>query len=205
MARKYTQKKRAEKQEETRARIAEAALDLHRLLGPNQTSISMVADKAGVQRHTLYAHFPDERSLLMACSGLHLKEDPPPDANAWEEITDRAERTRIALADIYSWYERNESLIGGVLRDAEQNEVLREITHERLGPYFAAWRVALRPEDDTAESGALLGLALSFHCWRTLAVGERLGAGAAPLMAGLLCADRGDAGRAALPRERDTG
>ncbi|MCB1434252.1 MAG: TetR/AcrR family transcriptional regulator, partial [Alphaproteobacteria bacterium] len=103
MARKYTQKKRAEKQEETRARIAEAALDLHKSLGPNQTSISMVAEKAGVQRHTLYSHFPDERSLLMACSALHLDEDQPPDADGWKEIADRAERLKLALADIYSW------------------------------------------------------------------------------------------------------
>ena len=141
----------------------------------------------------------------MACSALHLDEDPPPDADGWKEIADRAERLKLALADIYSWYARNDALIAGVLRDAEQNDVLRDISHERLGPYFAAWRAALQPEDDAPESSALLGLALSFHCWRTLAVGERLGAGAAPLMAGLLCADRGDAGRAALPRERDTG
>ena len=70
MARTYTLKKRAEQQAETRQRIVEAAVELHGSVGPAATTISMVADRAGVQRHTLYAHFPDERSLAMACSGL---------------------------------------------------------------------------------------------------------------------------------------
>ena len=70
MARKYTLKKRADQQAQTRQRIVEAAVDLHGSVGPAATTISMVAERAGVQRHTLYAHFPDERSLFLACSGL---------------------------------------------------------------------------------------------------------------------------------------
>jgi AcrR family transcriptional regulator len=69
MARTYTLKRRAEQQAETRQRIVEAAVDLHSV-GPAFTTISMIAERAGVQRHTVYAHFPDERSLYLACSGL---------------------------------------------------------------------------------------------------------------------------------------
>ena len=73
MTRTYTLKRRAEQQMETRRRIVEAAVDLHSSVGPALTSISMVAERAGVQRHTLYAHFPDEKSLFLACSGLAME------------------------------------------------------------------------------------------------------------------------------------
>src|SRR5262245_44190010 len=80
MTRTYTMKRRAEQQGETRRRIVEAAVDLHGSVGPAATTFSMIAERAGVQRHTLYAHFPDERSLLMACSGLFEEREPAPDA-----------------------------------------------------------------------------------------------------------------------------
>src|SRR5918994_892175 len=86
MTRTYTLKMRAEQQAETRRRIVEAAVDLHGSVGPALTSLSMVAERAGVQRHTLYAHFPDERSLYMACSGLSLERDPLPNAADWRRI-----------------------------------------------------------------------------------------------------------------------
>ena len=80
MTRIYNLKRRAEQQAETRRRIVEAAVDLHSTVGPALTTISMVAERAGVQRHTLYAHFPDERSLFLACSGLAQERDPLPEA-----------------------------------------------------------------------------------------------------------------------------
>src|SRR5215475_15212392 len=98
MARTYTLKRRAEQQAETRRRIVEAAVDLHGSVGPAATTFSMVAERAGVQRHTLYAHFPDERSLFMACSGLVHERDPPPDAEPWRKIDDQSERIRTGLA-----------------------------------------------------------------------------------------------------------
>ena len=85
MTRTYTLKKRAERQDETRRRIIEAAVNLHSSVGPALTTFSMVAEHAGVQRHTLYSHFPDERSLYMACSGLVNERDPLPDAAAWRK------------------------------------------------------------------------------------------------------------------------
>src|SRR5688500_17522910 len=116
MARTYTLKRRAEQQAETRRRIVEAAIDLHGSIGPALTTFSMVAERAGVQRHTLYAHFPDERSLNLACSGLAFERDPPPDAETWRSIENRRERLRVGLAAIYEWYERNAELTACVLR-----------------------------------------------------------------------------------------
>jgi AcrR family transcriptional regulator len=167
MTRKYTQKKRAERQQETRHRIAAAALELHKTLGPAKTPLSLIAEKAGVQRHTLYAHFPDERSLFMACSGLHQELDPPPEAEPWLAIPERAERVRTALGQIYAWYKRNAALLAGVLRDSEQNETLREVSQERFGPFLVSWQAALIWNGDPAQTNALLQLALSFHTWRT--------------------------------------
>src|SRR5512143_2127813 len=88
MARTYTLKRRAEQQAETRQRIVEAAVDLHGTVGPARTSLSMVAERAGVQRHTLYAHFPDERRLFLACSGLAMERDPFPSPEEWRHIND---------------------------------------------------------------------------------------------------------------------
>ena len=101
MPRTYTLRKRAESQAETRRRIVEAAVELHGSIGPARATLSMIAERAGVQRHTLYAHFPDERSLFMACSELHLERVPPPDAAPWRSIEDRQERLRVGLAAIY--------------------------------------------------------------------------------------------------------
>ncbi|MBK5958772.1 TetR family transcriptional regulator [Rhodoplanes elegans] len=167
MARPYTLKRRAEQQAQTRLRIVEAAVDLHGSVGPAQTTFSMVAERAGVQRHTLYAHFPDERSLLLACSGLTMERDPLPDAAPWATIADRRERLRTGLATLYEWYGRNAALAACVLRDAEHHALTREVTELRLGPPMAACRAVLGA-GLTPTQQAMLALALSFFTWRTL-------------------------------------
>ena len=178
MPRPYTLKRRAEQQAETRQRIVEAAVDLHSSLGPAHTPLSMVAERAGVQRHTLYAHFPDERSLLMACSGHTFERDPPPDAAPWRSIEDRQERLRVGLTAIYGWYERNGQRIGCVLRDAEYHPLTKEISALRMGPSLASYREVLGA-DLSAKQRAMLQLALSFYTWRTLVRDGGLKAGAA--------------------------
>jgi AcrR family transcriptional regulator len=169
--RTYTLKKRAEQQEETRLRIVEAAVELHGSVGPARTTFSMVADKAGVQRHTLYAHFPDERALLKACSGLHGERDPLPDAGAWRAIADRDERLRAGLSQIYDWYGRNATLVACVLRDAEYDPLVRETAHKSFGPHMAAFNEVLG-EKMNGKQRAMLHLALSFYTWRTLVQDE---------------------------------
>lgn len=183
MARSYTLKRRAEQQAETRQRIARAAMELHGLHGPARTSLSMVAERAGVQRNTLYAHFPDERSLAMACSALSLEEAPPPDAGPWRTIADRAARLRAGLGAVYGWYGDNAQLLACVLRDAEHHALTQEIAALRFGPIVAAWHEVLG-EGRSGSQMALLHLALSFHTWRAL-VSEsgKTGETAAELMA----------------------
>ncbi len=178
MTRTYRLGRRAEQQAETRQRIVEAAVDLHSSVGPAQTTFSMVAERAGVQRHTLYAHFPDERSLNLACSGHTIERDPPPDAAPWRAIEDRAERLKAALSAIYGWYARNAGLMACVLRDAEHHSLTREIMALRFGPIVRAYHEALEAKL-TARQRAMVQLALSFHTWRTLTRDGGLKQGAA--------------------------
>ena len=167
MGRSYTLRKRAEKQAETRRRIVEAAVDLHGSVGPAATTVSQLAAKAGVQRHTVYAHFPDERSLLMACSGLAAERDPPPDPQPLREIADPGERLRAGLAALYDWYGRNAELLACVLRDAEFHAPTREVVELRNGAAFAAY-AELLGEGLGEPARAMLHLALGFHAWRAL-------------------------------------
>jgi len=178
MSRTYTLKRRAEQQAETRRRIVQAAIDLHGSVGPALTTISMVAERAGVQRHTLYAHFPDERSLYLACSGLALERDPLPDAGAWRVIADRRERLRVGLGALYGWYERNAGMAGCVLRDAEYHALTNDIVRLRFGPCMAAYREVLGVKLSRTQR-AVLRLALSFFTWRTLVRESGLKQGAA--------------------------
>ncbi|MBV9956043.1 MAG: TetR/AcrR family transcriptional regulator [Pseudolabrys sp.] len=166
MTRSYTLKKRAAQQAETRQRIVEAAVDLHSTVGPSATTLSMIADKAGVQRHTLYAHFPDERSIFQACSGLAHERDPSPTADAWRGIAERSERRTVGVSAIYAWYERNASLLSNVMRDVERHPLVQEVQKARA-PVFKAWRDVLG-EGLNAKQRAVLAVALSFWTWRTL-------------------------------------
>jgi AcrR family transcriptional regulator len=167
MTRTYTLRRRAEQQAETRQRIVEAAVALHGSIGPAATTVSMVAERAGVQRHTFYAHFPDERSLLLACSGLAYERDPLPDAAPWRTMEGARERLRVGLRAIYDWYQRNAELAACVLRDAEHHPLVREISALRSGPSMAAYREVLGTTLNEKQR-ALLQLALSFYTWRTL-------------------------------------
>jgi AcrR family transcriptional regulator len=167
MTRPYRLGKRAEQQAQTRQRIVEAAVELHGTIGPAATSFSMLAEKAGVQRHTLYAHFPDERSLLLACSAHAMASDPTPDAASWDGIGDRRDRLSAGLSAIYAWYERNAQLLACVMRDAEHHAPTREINTLRYGPSIAAWHEVLGGKL-RAKQRAMLHLALSYFSWRAL-------------------------------------
>ncbi len=165
--RTYTKRRRAEQEAATRRRIVEAAVALHGSVGPARTTFSMLAQRAGVQRHTLYAHFPDERSLSLACSGLALERDPLPDPAAWQAVADRRERLRAGLGAVYAWYGRNAALAACVLRDAEYHAPTKEIVALRMGPFMAA-SIDVLGEGLAARQRAALRLAVSFYTWRTL-------------------------------------
>jgi AcrR family transcriptional regulator len=164
-------KQRAERQEATHRRIAEAALELHGTLGPARTTVSAIADRAGVQRHTFYRHFPDERSLFLACSGLYLEQDPPPDPERWLAIDDPAERLSAALDELYAYYERNESLLSNVSRDAAVMPVVADVVELRFGSWQGRVRDVLLerfPSPARTLTGAV-ELALDFQTWWCLA------------------------------------
>lgn len=165
--RPYEQKLRAEQAAETRQRIVEAALHLHGTIGPAQTTISMVAAEAGVQRHTFYAHFPDDRDLFLACSGLQQERDPLPDAQSWRSVADPKARLAKGLGAIYDWYGRNATLLACVLRDAEHHALTRATVDLRIAPHLKAMAEILG-DGIPARQRPLLHLAMSFHTWRSL-------------------------------------
>jgi AcrR family transcriptional regulator len=167
MNRTYTLKRRAKQQAETRQRIVEAAFDLHTSIGPARTTISMIAARAGVQRHTVYAHFPDDRDLFQACSGLANERDPLPDAAPWRDISEPCQRLRTGLAAIYDWYERNASLAACVLRDAETHELTRQTVEKNFAPSLSEYLKVLGEGLDRSQRG-ILRLAVSYYTWRTL-------------------------------------
>lgn len=181
MTRSYTKAKRAEQEAETRQRITEAALALHSEIGPNRTTISMIAERAGVQRHTVYAHLPDERSVFMACSGLFEKRQPLPSPEKWAGLNDPDSRLRAALTALYDWFAANEGVVANVMRDAEQNETLRDVSALRFDAPLGAIFSSLS-EGFSAQQRAALTLALSFHTWRTLRDAGMDGSGAVALM-----------------------
>src|SRR5215207_3881170 len=98
--RPYRKRRRAQLEAETRLRITEAAVDLHGSVGPAKTTISAVADRAGVQRATVYRHFPDEQALFDACSSHWMAQHPLPNPAPWAKIDHQDERLRVTLGEV---------------------------------------------------------------------------------------------------------
>ncbi len=119
-------KRRAEQVERTRLRITEAAMELHGTVGPARTTITAVAERAGVDRLTVYRHFPDEDALFRACSSHWLALHPPPDPADWAGIDDPALRLRTALGLLYAWYRATHPTMELVRRDAPYVPALAE-------------------------------------------------------------------------------
>jgi len=171
-SRTYELKQRAERQRETRRRIVEAAVELHATLGPARTTVQAIAERAGVTRPTVYAHFPDVRSLFEACSG-HVRETvPPPDPTCWRSISDPGERLETALRALYAYYERLEPLLENVQRDAAAMPLVAEMNAYRVR-YLEELRDLLL-EPWTADGAArarvrrAIGHALEFGTWQSL-------------------------------------
>ena len=163
--RAYRLGKRAQQQAETRRRIVEAAVDLHSTMGPAHTTVAQIAERAGVQRHTYYAHFPKEWDLFLACSGLALDRDPLPDPEKLREVAAGRERINSGLAQFYRWFARNEQQAACVLRDAEYHQPTREIVQLRLGATFAAAAVTTAERAAAAASPAWVGMAAWERTW----------------------------------------
>lgn len=176
--RKYEKKARAEAEAQTRRRITESAVELHGTLGPAHTSMSAVADRAGVRRSTLYRHFPDERTLFGACSAHWGERNPPPDIARWAEVEDPDERLRLALNELYAYYRRAGEMIDKLLRDEGAVPVVAE--------QFAPFHQLLRSATDILIRGrglrgnaakrtrAAIGHALAFRTWQDLTAAQGL-------------------------------
>jgi AcrR family transcriptional regulator len=117
--RKYELRKRAADMAKTHERITEAAIDLHGTLGPSRTTLSAVAERAGVERRTLYRHFPNEADLFAACSTHYFAANPWPGLDGWRSVGDPERRLELAIDELYGYYERTEPMLGNVLRDAD--------------------------------------------------------------------------------------
>lgn len=170
--RRYRKRRRAELEDETRRRITEAAVELHGSVGPARTTISAVAQRARVQRATLYRHFPDEEALFDACSSHWAADHPLPDLAEWAAIADPRERLRVALKDLYAWYEDGQEMLERTTRDAALVPAMRPAV-ERMGKWFAealGTIVRGRPERGTRRRRveAAIGHAISFATWRSL-------------------------------------
>lgn len=167
--RKYTQRRRAEQQRQTRERIVDALIELHEERGPAETTISALAERAGVQRLTVYRHFPSEADLLGACSAKWLGLHPPPDLSAISGDEPR-ERTRAALRALYDYYRETERMWTSVYRDVGRVPALDEVM-AGFEEYLAAARRELARDWGPRPSAALratLGHALSFSTWQSL-------------------------------------
>lgn len=197
--RQYRMTRRAENEEQTRRRITESAVALHEELGPAHTSISAIAEHAGVRRSTVYRHFPTEEALFAACSSHWRAANPAPDPSGWARVADPDERTQAALRELYAFYGRTRGMYTSLFRD----EALVPPVQANLG----AFRAYLRAAQDVLLSGrglrgrrarrtrAAVGHALAFTTWRSLTSELGLSSDdAVELMSSLVAAAAGSAG-----------
>ena len=187
--RKYDKRVRAEAEAATRLRITESAIVLHGSLGPARTTMSAVAEHAGVTRSTLYRHFPDETAVFEACSAHWSAENPPPDPSPWPAIADPHERTRTALEALFGYYRRNERMLANLLRDEQTMPMVRE--------RFALYHAFLGAIEEMLLDGrglrgharrrtaAVIGHALALATWQSLSDRGLADAEAAELMTAL--------------------
>jgi len=158
--------RRAELEAETRLRITESAMALHGTLGPARTSVSAIAEHAGVRRSTVYRHFPDEEALFGACSVHWRAANPPPDIARWAQIEDPDERLRVGLTELYAFYGRTEQMLSNLVRDEPLVPVVQKTFANFRGYLAAARDVLARGRGRDAKPA--IGHALAFTTWRSL-------------------------------------
>jgi AcrR family transcriptional regulator len=185
--RPYRKRQRAEHEAETRRRITESAVELHGTLGPARTSISAIAERAGVRRSTVYRHFSDEDALFDACSAHWTAANPLPDPERWTAVADDAQRVETALEDLYAYYAGRERMLENLLRDEPVvPSVARNFATFRA--YFDAARDAVAPRGAGEVTRAAVGHALSFRTWQSLVREQGLAQGDAVRVMGELVA-----------------
>ena len=170
--RPYQMRRRAELEEQTRRRITESTVALHEELGPARTSISAIAERAGVRRSTVYRHFPDENALFSACSSHWRVANPPPDPRAWAAIEDPTARTETALRELYAFYGQTQGMYGSLLRDEPLVRTVQRLLRD-FHRYLRATQDALIAGRGlrgraAPRTRAAIGHALAFPTWHSL-------------------------------------
>ena len=172
--RAYTQSVRAENRAELHRALAKAAFELHDTVGPSKTTVTAIAQRAGVQRLTVYRHFPDDAAIFAACTAYSFEHDPPPSPEVWRAIGDPVERLRAALQDVYGYYGRKTQLLSNLYRDADLPVVAaalerrQQVLESGVDILASGWP---RPSKTLR---ATLGHVLDFASWRSLTQGQGL-------------------------------
>ena len=168
--RPYTLRARARRKEEVRRRITEATVHLHGSVGPARTTVSDIAALAGVQRATVYNHFPTDLELIDACSSHWFTANPPPDPASWAGIPDPALRAVTALSAMYEYYDYGREMLEKVLRDARLVPALEEILQQKWWPMMEGIAEIIAQTNEASEKlYATLRVALDFFTWQSLA------------------------------------
>jgi len=195
--RAYRMTRRRERLDEMSRRIAEAAFELHATVGPAQTSISAVAERAGVQRHTVYRHFPDMTSLMRACTEHGMEITRTPEAAPWRAIEDPKARLSHGLGELYAYYRANARLLGNMVRDLPLMPDVggSEAFVERMGELFAALADGWPGDAATQRLRMVtIGHAMAYETWRSLTGKGLSDAEAVELMVGLVSIVVGESG-----------
>jgi AcrR family transcriptional regulator len=169
-ARAYRSPKRTDLAAATRRRITEAAVDLHGSVGPAYTTISGIAEAAGVTRVTVYKHFPTLEELFGACSAHWLSAHPWPDVDAWARIADPGQRLERALNELYDFFRSNEAMVANLHRDLEALPAPNQARIKARPGVMASTLMKGRRERGMARRSAraLITHALEFDTWRSL-------------------------------------
>jgi AcrR family transcriptional regulator len=170
--RPYKMRERAKTQDQTRQRIVDAAMHLHGEVGPRATSISAIAERAGVQRLTVYRHFPDQEAVFQACTAHWLSLNPLPDPAGWAAIENGRQRVAKALTAFYRYYRDTRDMWAASYRDVADVPALRE-PMRKVSAFLAEVGDdlvdGLRPKADRAQfAAATIHHALSFTTWDSL-------------------------------------
>jgi AcrR family transcriptional regulator len=193
MTRRYRKRRRAQLEADTREGIAAAAVRLHQTVGPSRTTVSAVAKEAGVQRATVYRHFPTEESLFDACTAHYYARNPMPEIEAWSAITDPDERLRHALTELYAFFDRSADMYERTGRDVTLVPAMAKAVGRFLAYFERATAVLMRGRPQRGRRrervAASIGHAVSFPTWRSLVLQQGLPEDdAVELMMGLVAA-----------------
>jgi AcrR family transcriptional regulator len=175
---------------DTRHRIVQAMVELHEEIGPAATTITAIAQRARVQRLTVYRHFPDDRAMIGACSSHWQMDHPLPDPATWTGIGDPRLRLEKALRELYDYFQDGASMLGSILPDEAGMPAVAEVMtpwweymREVVGAISAGWGVS---GDAQRLVRSAVGHALSFYTWRSLSDQGLANGEAVKLMVGLV-------------------